>query len=102
MDVVKIDRAFIADLARSKRDRAVVRTMVALGENLNLTPTAEGVETVEQLRVLRGLGCTWAQGHLFARPMPPPEFPSWLAAWEERRLLDPHEDLLERAVDVPA
>jgi hypothetical protein len=34
--------------------------------------------------------------------MPPPEFPSWLAAWEERRLLDPHEDLLERAVDVPA
>jgi diguanylate cyclase (GGDEF)-like protein len=104
MDVVKIDRAFIADLARDERDRAVVRTMVALGENLNLTPTAEGVETVEQLRVLRGLGCVWAQGHLFARPMPPLEFPSWLAAWEERRQLDPHQDFLRHDADggVPA
>jgi EAL domain-containing protein (putative c-di-GMP-specific phosphodiesterase class I) len=78
--------------------------MVALGENLNLTPTAEGVETVEQLRVLRGLGCVWAQGHLFARPMPPLEFPSWLAAWEERRQLDPHQDFLRHDADggVPA
>jgi diguanylate cyclase (GGDEF)-like protein len=104
LDAVKIDRAFIADLARDERDRAVVRTMVALGENLNLTPTAEGVETAEQLRVLRALGCVWAQGHLFARPMSPLAFPSWLAAWEQRRQLDPQGDLLKREAGggVPA
>jgi diguanylate cyclase (GGDEF)-like protein len=99
MDVIKIDRAFITDLARDERDRAVVRTMVALGDNLNLTLTAEGVETLDQLRALRGLGCAWAQGHLFARAMPPEELVAWLAAWQERRKIDPHEDLLKRELD---
>jgi EAL domain-containing protein (putative c-di-GMP-specific phosphodiesterase class I) len=99
VDVVKIDRSFISELTRDERDRAVVRTMVALGENLGLTPTAEGVETSEQLRVLRRLGCVWAQGHWFARPMPAQELPSWLVAWQERRRLDPPHDLLQREVD---
>jgi diguanylate cyclase (GGDEF)-like protein len=99
MDVVKIDRTFIADLAGDERDQAVVRTMVALGENLGLTPAAEGVETSAQLRALRHCGCVWAQGHLFARPMPPQALPSWLAAWEARRRLAPEHDLLKRDVD---
>jgi EAL domain-containing protein (putative c-di-GMP-specific phosphodiesterase class I) len=99
MDVVKIDRTFISGLARDERDRAVVRTMVALGENLGLTPTAEGVETSEQLRVLRGLGCVWAQGYLFAPPMPAHDLAAWLAAWRERRRLDPEHDLLQPEAD---
>ena len=99
MDVVKIDRIFVGGLARDERDRAVVRGMVALGENLGLTPTAEGVETSAQLRELRRCGCVWAQGHLFARPMPPQGLASWLTAWEARRQLHPEDDLLKRDAD---
>jgi len=97
--VVKIDRTFISGLVRNERDRAVVRTMVALGENLGLTPTAEGVETSEQLSVLRGLGCIWAQGYLFAPPMPAQDMAVWLAAWRERDRLDSQDDLLQREAD---
>jgi diguanylate cyclase (GGDEF)-like protein len=99
MDVVKIDRTFISGLVRNERDRAVVRTMVALGENLGLTPTAEGVETSEQLRVLRNLGCIWAQGYLFAPPMPAQDMAVWLAAWRKRDRLDSQDDLLQREAD---
>jgi EAL domain-containing protein (putative c-di-GMP-specific phosphodiesterase class I) len=73
--------------------------MVTLGENLGLTPTGEGVETSAQLRKLRRCGCVWAQGHLFARPMPPRRLASWLTAWEARRQLHPEDDLLKRAAD---
>jgi EAL domain-containing protein (putative c-di-GMP-specific phosphodiesterase class I) len=99
MDVVKIDPTFVGALARDERDRAMVRAMVALAENLGLTPTAEGVETSAQLRELRRCGCVWAQGHLFARPMPPQRLPSWLTAWEARRRLHPDDDLLKRDAD---
>jgi EAL domain-containing protein (putative c-di-GMP-specific phosphodiesterase class I) len=84
MDVVKIDGSFIAGLARDARDRAVVQAMVTLGENLGLTPLAEGVETTEQLRLLEGFGCAWAQGHLFAPPLPPEQLAPWVGAWRER------------------
>ncbi|MGH6919564.1 MAG: EAL domain-containing protein [Geminicoccaceae bacterium] len=99
LDAVKIDRSFVGALACNERDRAVVRAMVALGENLGLTPAAEGVETSVQLRELRRCGCVWAQGHLFARPMPPQAVASWLAAWEARRRLEPEDDLLKREAD---
>jgi diguanylate cyclase (GGDEF)-like protein len=99
MDAVKIDRAFVAELGRNERDRAVVRAMVALGENLGLTPIAEGVETSVQLRELRRCGCVWAQGHLFSRPMPPQAVAPWLSAWEARRRLEPKDDLLMRDAD---
>jgi EAL domain-containing protein (putative c-di-GMP-specific phosphodiesterase class I) len=93
MDVVKIDRSFIAGLARDPRDRAVVQAMVTLGENLGLTPLAEGVETAEQLAMLQGFGCSWAQGHLFAPPLPPEQLAPWLAAWDERHGLTTANDL---------
>jgi diguanylate cyclase (GGDEF)-like protein len=99
IDAMKIDRTFVGALAGGERDRAVVRAMVVLGENLGLTPTAEGVETSAQLRELRRCGCVWAQGHLFARPMPPQKLPSWLIAWEARRRLHPDDDLLKRDAD---
>ena len=72
LDVLKIDRAFVAEIVEDERDRAIVRTVAALGANLALTTTAEGIETPEQLRVLRRLGCSLVQGYLFARPMPAP------------------------------
>jgi diguanylate cyclase (GGDEF)-like protein/PAS domain S-box-containing protein len=69
-DLLKIDRAFVAGVTCGEEDRAIVRTIVELARALGLTVVAEGVETPEQLAVLRELGCELAQGYLFARPMP--------------------------------
>jgi EAL domain-containing protein (putative c-di-GMP-specific phosphodiesterase class I) len=69
-DLLKIDRAFVAGVTASDQDRAIVRTIVDLARALGLTVVAEGVETPEQLAVLRELGCEVAQGYLFARPQP--------------------------------
>lgn len=94
LSLLKIDRGFIADLAREERDRAILRTIVALGRNLGLKPTAHGIETAEQLAILRRLGCVWGQGFLFARPMPAAALSAWLEVWAERRRIGPTDDLL--------
>jgi diguanylate cyclase (GGDEF)-like protein/PAS domain S-box-containing protein len=79
-DRLKIDRSFVQRIGDSPQDQAIVRSIVALAEALNLTLTAEGVETVAQRAALQRLGCRDAQGFLFARPMDLPELRAWLAA----------------------
>jgi EAL domain-containing protein (putative c-di-GMP-specific phosphodiesterase class I) len=67
---LKIDRMFVRDVPKQKKDSAIVRAIVELAHALELHVTAEGVETAEQHEALRGLGCDSMQGFLFARPMP--------------------------------
>jgi EAL domain-containing protein (putative c-di-GMP-specific phosphodiesterase class I) len=67
---IKIDRAFIRDLAGSSEDRAIVAAIMALAGSLQLSVVAEGVETEAQLALLREHGCDLAQGYLFAKPAP--------------------------------
>jgi len=69
IDKLKIDRVFVSRLASGAPDQAVVRTIVALGASLGMEVVAEGVETDEQRTILSALGCTRAQGFLFARPL---------------------------------
>jgi diguanylate cyclase (GGDEF)-like protein len=66
---IKIDRAFVNNVAHDGHDRALVRTILAMGESLGLEVVAEGVETIEQLDVLTQLGCTHVQGYLISRPV---------------------------------
>jgi diguanylate cyclase (GGDEF)-like protein/PAS domain S-box-containing protein len=66
---LKIDRAFIRDLGRDEDSAAIVRSIVNLARNLKLAVVAEGVETEEQLAILRGLACDDYQGFLFSRPV---------------------------------
>ena len=66
---VKIDQAFVGDLGRSRDCRLIVQSIADLAHGLGLTVTAEGVETIEQLRLIRELGCDVAQGYLIAQPM---------------------------------
>jgi PAS domain S-box-containing protein len=67
---LKIDRSFVAGLGDGRRDTAIVRSVLALGRELDMTVVAEGIETEEQLHLLQQLGCEYGQGYLVARPMP--------------------------------
>lgn len=79
LDGFKIDRAFVAGLGRDRVDTALVRSLLALGSELELNVTAEGVETGEQLARLRAFGCAVAQGYYFAAPSPPAKIEILLA-----------------------
>ena len=67
-DLLKVDRSFVAGIARHDDDAAIVRGVVDLAHRLGLTAVAEGVEDHEQMAVLRDLGCERAQGYLLGRP----------------------------------
>jgi EAL domain-containing protein (putative c-di-GMP-specific phosphodiesterase class I) len=69
-DTVKIDQSFVRGMETEPKAAAIVNTIMALGRTLDLTITAEGVETAEQARILREAGCDQAQGFLFGRPLP--------------------------------
>ena len=75
---VKIDRAFVRDLAGSTADLAIVRAVISLGHDLGLRVVAEGVEDHGAWRILEGLGCDLLQGYLLAKPMPAADMTGWL------------------------
>ncbi|WP_418316902.1 putative bifunctional diguanylate cyclase/phosphodiesterase [Piscinibacter sakaiensis] len=70
LDELKIDRSFIKDLPGQLADKAIVSTIVKLGQSLGMSVTAEGVETDGQQNCLRSLGCDTFQGYLFSKPLP--------------------------------
>lgn len=73
VDVLKIDMSFVSTLGQSRNSDAIVRNIIALAHGLKLKTIAEGVETAEQLALLREFGCDYAQGFLFSRPKPAEE-----------------------------
>ncbi|HZP75527.1 MAG TPA: EAL domain-containing protein [Pseudolabrys sp.] len=78
-DKIKIDRSFIRELGKENNEGiAIIRAITKLGQSLGMITTAEGVETKEQLELLRAEGCTQAQGYLFSKPKPVSEVPAML------------------------
>ena len=75
---VKIDQAFVADLPHSRDSRLIIQAVTELAHGLGLTATAEGVETIEQLRAVRDLGCDFVQGYLISAPIDPKGLKSWV------------------------
>ncbi|MGA9464372.1 MAG: EAL domain-containing protein, partial [Terracidiphilus sp.] len=69
-DTVKIDQSFVSEMETEPKAAAIVQTITPLGKILDLTITAEGVETQEQARILKDAGCDQAQGFLLGRPLP--------------------------------
>jgi EAL domain-containing protein (putative c-di-GMP-specific phosphodiesterase class I) len=76
---VKIDQAFIADAEQSRDCRLIIQSIADLAHGLGLSATAEGVETLGQLRLVRELGCDVAQGYLISRPLEPQALKAWRA-----------------------
>ncbi len=74
IDYLKIDRAFISNLARDSSDMALSEAIIVMAHKLGLEVIAEGVETAKQRDLLLQAGCDYAQGYLFSRPIPPEEF----------------------------
>ena len=92
-DKIKIDRSFIMDMTKNEGAAAIVRAIAALGTSLNLTTTAEGVETEEQFALVQSEGYTEAQGYLFSKPQPAAEIDELLAQIAARDKQDTGESL---------
>jgi EAL domain-containing protein (putative c-di-GMP-specific phosphodiesterase class I)/FixJ family two-component response regulator len=78
---LKIDRSFVQEMSGNDRDRIMVHKTIEMGHELGMQVLGEGVETQEQLDLLREKGCDRAQGYLFSRPLPPAELVSWLKTY---------------------
>jgi EAL domain-containing protein (putative c-di-GMP-specific phosphodiesterase class I) len=78
VDRLKVDRSFVKDIATDPDSAAIVRTIIALGHNLNLKVVAEGVETEEQIAFLAANACDELQGYYFSKPV---------SGWRFRKLL---------------
>jgi diguanylate cyclase (GGDEF)-like protein/PAS domain S-box-containing protein len=85
VDVIKIDRGFVAQLGADPRDTAILRAVITLADTLEITVTAEGVETADQLEDLIDMGCNEGQGYHFARPAPPADLLEYLRDHTDRR-----------------
>jgi EAL domain-containing protein (putative c-di-GMP-specific phosphodiesterase class I) len=75
---LKIDRSFVMKAASDTEARTIVEMAILLGQKLNMTVVAEGVETKEVWKLLSGLGCNLAQGYWVAKPMPGSHLIDWL------------------------
>lgn len=84
VDLIKMDRAFVKNLP-APPSQELLRAMLGVAAGLGVTSLAEGVETAEQMTLLRSLGCAQGQGYLFSPPVPPEEFEALLRAQQEGR-----------------
>jgi diguanylate cyclase (GGDEF)-like protein/PAS domain S-box-containing protein len=80
LDQLKIDQSFVRDITTDRNDAAIARTVVTLGQNLEMSIIAEGVETIDQRNVLAALGCKVYQGYLYSRPVPIDAFEAFAQA----------------------
>jgi EAL domain-containing protein (putative c-di-GMP-specific phosphodiesterase class I) len=86
IDTLKVDKSFVRDITTDSNDAAIIETIIALGQNLNIEVVAEGVETAEQLAFLRARECNAIQGYYFSKPIPHDELTRLLDAGQRLAL----------------
>jgi diguanylate cyclase (GGDEF)-like protein/PAS domain S-box-containing protein len=96
IDTLKIDRSFVTQMMENEENLAIVRTIVALAQNLGMDVVAEGVETEDQLKLLKKLECENGQGYLFSTPLGGRQLDQFIATCN----LQPSLDLIEVAACV--
>ncbi|HEX5710573.1 MAG TPA: EAL domain-containing protein [Sulfuricurvum sp.] len=75
---LKIDQSFIRDIDKNAEDKTIVNTIINMANNLNMITIAEGVETAQQLEILREIGCDEIQGYYFSEPLPASAFEAYV------------------------
>ena len=82
-DQIKIDKTFVRDVSQSMNDAAIVETIIAMAEHLNLDVIAEGVESREEMEFLYDKGCNAYQGFYFSTPLPVASLEDFLKEWTQ-------------------
>jgi diguanylate cyclase (GGDEF)-like protein len=75
VQIIKVDRSFVRHITSSSQSRKIVRAIVSMASDLELTVVTEGVETAEQSALLHSLGCVLQQGYVYSRPLPASQWP---------------------------
>lgn len=83
IDTLKIDQSFVRNMLQDKTSKELVKSIIALGTNMNMTIIAEGVEYAEEAELLKNMGCSLAQGYYFSRPHSEKEITDKLIAWHK-------------------
>jgi predicted signal transduction protein with EAL and GGDEF domain len=91
LDILKIDRSFVSAMLENSESREIVKTILSLGNNLGMGIVAEGVECHEQAELLRSLGCEYAQGYFFSKPLDSDEVARILVTSEPRSFTLPQD-----------
>lgn len=86
IDTLKVDQSFVRAMRKEDKSLELVRSIIGLGKNMNMAIIAEGVEDIEEARLLQSLGCDSAQGYHFARPMPEKDVIELLRGWNPTQL----------------
>lgn len=98
-DAIKIDRSFVSAIDEAEEAPEILKAIILLGQSLGMKLTAEGIETVKQLKCLQKLGCDYAQGYLIAKPMPKEQAEELVTtSWKLEDLIETRaENLIETA-----
>ncbi|KZY45930.1 hypothetical protein A3732_08825 [Oleiphilus sp. HI0050] len=80
---IKIDRMFVNELINNSSDQALVKSIITLADSLSIEVLAEGIESKKQEESLIGLGCDYAQGFFYSKPIPAPEIPAFIRKWQQ-------------------
>ena len=80
VDVLKIDMSFVKDMLQDKSDYEIVKTIISLGQSMNIELIAEGIETAAHQASLLELGCLYGQGYYYSKPLPSEQFMQYLQA----------------------
>ncbi len=85
VDIIKIDRSFVRDLAEDPDDTAILQAVLHLGKSLGIDTVAEGIETTVQAGFLRAQGCNLGQGYLFGKAIPRTGIADLVSSWDASR-----------------
>lgn len=86
INTLKIDQSFVRDMEKNTNSMELVRSIITLGQNLNMSIIAEGVENLKEAILLKSMGCHYAQGYYFARPVPKEEVIAIVSDWKNAEI----------------
>jgi EAL domain-containing protein (putative c-di-GMP-specific phosphodiesterase class I) len=86
IDTLKIDQSFVRAMTKEAKSLELVKSIIGLGKNMNMSIIAEGVETAEEAKILQSLGCDFVQGFYFAKPLPEKDVIELIRGWNPKRL----------------